>query len=236
MSEQFALIHAANALRDEIYQQMESLATSECTLARSYVRFGKLLLEFKQSESWRAIGYESLNQFVTELVTKWGRKRTQIYAYLSVVELLLPTIPADKLEAMGISKALELKYALEKQRKALPTATIPEDVIAAALKHDTTGKELRAMIGAAFNQTDDREAGTWYDCNGFYMTPEERKEYAAAVKMTIIQLGLKKEMAEHMQRKAVYMAWMQEYFATHAAEVYGVDQPENQPAQLIGAH
>ena len=234
MSEQLVL-SAAAAIRDELYRQMESLAASECTLARSYVRFGKSLLQFKQQECWRALGYESFNAFVTELVTKWGRKRTQIYAYLSVVEVLLPTIPAEQLEAMGISKATELKYALEKQHKTDASARIPEDVVLAALNRNTTGKELRAMIGNAFNQTDDREAGTWYDCDGFYMTAEERKEYAAAVKMTIIQLGLKKEIAEHIQRKAVYMAWMQEYFATHAAEVYGAGAPENQLPQLIGA-
>jgi hypothetical protein len=221
-------------LRAEIYNQVATASTNEFALEQSWMRLGELLVRFEENEYWRVLGYLSFSRFMMELRDTYKRGRTQLWAYFSVAKFLLPTIPAAQLEAMGISKAMELKYALDKQKKITPGAVIPADVIAAALKKETTGKELRAMIGEAFNQTDDREPGTWYDCDGFYMTADERKEYAACVKMTIIHLGLKPEMAEHQQRKAVYTAWMQEYYGTHAAEVYG-PQIENQPAQLIGA-
>jgi hypothetical protein len=228
-------VSVAAVLREEIYKQVATASTNEFALEQSWMRLGQLLATFEANECWRELGYTSFARFMMELRDRFKRGRTQLWAYFSVAKFLLPTIPAETLEAMGISKAMELKYALEKQQKTNSGAVIPAEVIAAALCKQTTGKELRAMIGEAFCQKDDREPGTWYDCDGFYMTAEERKEYAACVKMTILHLGLKPEMEEHQQRKAVYMAWMQEYSGTHSAEVYGTAQPENEPPQLIGA-
>lgn len=228
--EDIVVVVSAEKLREDLYQQMEALAASEFSLARRYVCFGKALLQFKQQECWRALGYVTFNAFITELVTKWGRKRTQIYAYLSVVEVLLPTIPAAQLEEMGISKAMELKYALEKQQKTKSGAVIPEEIIAAALRKQTTGKELRAMIGEAFCQKDDREPGTWYDWGGSYLTPNEKKLFTDAARVTIVLLGIQKSTPEHIQRKAIFLAWAEEFYGTHAASVYGdVDASSSAP-------
>lgn len=218
----------AEGLRSAIYGQLQSASSFEFVLEQSWMKLGEMLAKFANNEYWRVLGYESFPQFMLELRDKYKRGKTQLWAYYSVAKYLLPTIPAEKLEAMGITRAMELKRAMEKSQKPLTA-----ELIEAALTSSTT-KELRAAIATALNLPDTTEPGSWFDFDGCYMTPDERKEFVSAVKMTLTLLGTKKELPEHVQRKAVFMAWLQEYVGTHATEVYGPPAVINQPAKLLG--
>ena len=224
----------AEALRCRIYNELEGTSVACFALDQSFVRVGVLLAEFKAKEFWRAYPdlYKTFDDFISELKIKFKRGRTQLYSYLTVAEVLLPTIDAEKLEQMGISKALELKRAMKK----LEGKPLPSVLLDAALDSTKTTKELRGTIGQALNLEPD-QAGTWLDLDGFFMTPEERKEFKDAFLATEALLGLTRETADHIRRKEVILTWMREWYGTHAAEVNGAKQPVNvAPVLVQSAH
>ena len=219
---------AAAELRRQIFNVLENSTAGEFALEQSWTRLGVLLVEFKSQECWRELSYTTFDDFMSELKVKFKRGRTQLYGYLAVAEVLLPTIGAEKLEQMGISKALELKRAVKKlENKPLPPA-----LLEAALDASKTTKELRATIGQALNLTEEPK-GSWFDLDGFFMTPEERAEFKAAFLATEAMLGLKRDIPDHIRRKEVILTWMREWYGTHAVEVNGAKQPANADPILV---
>lgn len=218
----------AEILLAEIYHQLGEASANEIVLEQSWMRLGELLLKFKQGECWRPLGFTSFENFMLSLRDKYKRGKTQLWSYLTVAEKLLPSIPSDVLEEIGISKALELKRAIT-QNGGKP---IPPELIAKARLVDITIKQLRAELGKAFNFAPD-DKGTWFDLGGFFISPDERKEFVAGVKLTITLLGIKKDIPEHIQRKEIFLNWMREFAATHAPEIYGPAEPVNTPAKLM---
>jgi hypothetical protein len=202
--------------RRRIYNILENTTATAFKLEQSWIRLGVMLSEFKGAEDWRPLGYTTFDDFMEELKTKFNRGRTQLWGYLSVAEHLLPIISAEKLEEMGIAKALELKRA----KKKLDGKPLPQDLVDAALKTDMTTKELRGTIAQALNMTPE-PAGVWFDLDGFFMDATERAEFKTAFLATEGVLGLKKELPDHIRRKEVILTWMREWFGTHAAEFYG---------------
>ena len=222
------VVNVAELLRQEIYTQLGKAEVEEASLDHSWMKLGVLLAAFKAKECWRELdGYASFDEFIGELKNRYHRGRTQLYAYLSVAETLGPVIPAETLEKIGISKAMELKRAMVKSGKQLPAA-----LVTAALEASTTIKELRGLVGEALNLTDDRTPGTWFDFDGVYFTKDEREEFKAAVILTERLLELSKDLPDHMRRKAIFTAWMQEFVGTHAAEVNGPAMTTT-PAKLL---
>jgi hypothetical protein len=209
----------AEALRIRIYNELEAATLNSFKLEQSFTRVGVLLSEFKAKEHWRQYAeYPTFEAFMDELRVRFHRGRTQLWGYLSVAENLLPTIEASKLEEMGISKALELKRAMKK----LNGKEMPSALIESALQPGVTVKELRGTIGKTLNLTPE-PAGTWFDLDGFFMDPEERAEFKEAFQATEGLLNLSKALPDHIRRKSVIMAWMQEWTGTHLAEFYGLE-------------
>ncbi len=216
-------------LRRRIYNVLENSTAGEFALEQSWTRLGVLLSAFKAQESWRPLGYVTFDDFITELKMKFKRGRTVLYGYLSCAEVLLPIIGAEKLEQMGISKSLELKRAVKKlEGKPLPPALLD-----AALDATKTTKELRGTIGQALNLTPD-EKGVWFDWGGSFLSKEERDFMKEAFHVTIALLGLKSDVPEHIQRKAIFKAWAEEFYGTHSTEFYGTCSASgNSPAVLV---
>jgi len=204
--------------RRKIYNVLSSAAVDSFRLEQSWIRLGLMLAEFKGQEHWRPLGYVTFDAFMDELKVKFNRGRTQLWGYLSVAEHLLPTISAADLEKMGIAKALELKRA----KKRLDGKPLPQALVDIALGAGTT-KELRGEIGKALNDAPE-PAGTWFDMDGFFMDPSERKEFKEIWHVAEGLLGLKKETPDHIRRKEVILTCMREWYGTHAAEFYGDDK------------
>ena len=211
------------ALQEAIYRQLDEIGNTEVGLGRGYVHLGRLLLTYRER-----VDYESFKQFMVEISNRYNRKKTALWGYVTVAEKLLPIIDAATLEAIGISKALELQRALKKSGK-----TLPQEIINAASKQETTIKELRAELARAFGFAPDDNTGVWLDFGGAFLTKEERDEFFLAVRTTKAMLGLKDEVPDHIQRKAIFQAWSQEFVGTHSAEVYGPQQAENTPTVLM---
>lgn len=226
------VVYEAEVLRVKIYNELEGSAVTSFALEQSWTRLGIMLSMFKAKECWRQYPdlYKNFDDFMEELKVRFKRGRTQLWGYLSVAENLLPSVGAEKLEQMGISKALELKRALKK----LEGKPLPQALLDSALDPAKTTKELRGDIGKALNLTPEPD-GTWFDLDGFFMSADERKEFKEAVIVTEGILGLKRELPDHIRRKEVILAWMKEYYGTHAPEFYGgaSEVPNPDPVLII---
>lgn len=217
----------AGGIIQQIYDQLNQACRDEIVLEHSWMRLGRLLAECQSAEAWRPL-FNSFDEFMLDLKQRFHRGRTQLWQYLTVARHLGPIIEADTLEEIGISKALEIKRGMKKNGGK----PIPQEIIEAARQQTVTAKEIRARIAQAFN-TEPDEKGTWFDLDGFFITKEEREQFVAAVHLTKVLLNLGKDVPEHVQRKAIIFAWLQEFTATHAAEINGPQQPVNTPAKLL---
>jgi hypothetical protein len=224
MSEAITVNQEAEALRERIYNELEGTSVACFALEQSWTRLGVMLTAFKAKEYWRQFPelYTTFDDFMSELKTRFRRGRTQLYGYMGAVEALLPSMPSEQIEAIGISKALELKRALKK----LNGKPLPEEIITAATSPTVTTKELRGDIGRALNLTEEAK-GSWFDLDGFYMDAEERAEFKEAFLATEGLLGLKPTTPDHIRRKEVFLTWMREWWGTHAADFSGQEQPPN---------
>lgn len=225
------VVYEADMLRRRIYNTLENTTQQAFTLEQSWTRLGIMLSMFKAKECWRQYPdlYKNFGDFMEELKVRFKRGRTQLWGYLSVAENLLPSVGAEKLEQMGISKALELKRALKK----LEGKPLPQALLDSALDPAKTTKELRGDIGKALNLTPEPD-GTWFDWGGSFLTKEEKDFMKEAILVTIGLLGIKADVPESVQRKAVFKAWAEEFYATHSPEFYGVaDGGGSAPAVLL---
>lgn len=213
-------------LLDAIDLQLGEAAKNEILLEKCWMQLGGLLLKCKQDECWRKGGFESFEQYMLSLRDKYRRGKTALWGYLTVAEHLAPVIEEPKLLEMGITKALELKRGMKKSGKP-----IPEDIIAAALLPENSAKDLRALFAKAFNIPPD-ENSTWWDLDGIFVTPEQREQFKAAVRLTKNILNIENHVPAHIQRHAIYFAWIAEFMGTHAAEVYG-PKDVSSPSVLI---
>src|SRR5208282_3852661 len=206
----------AEHARLEIYGQLGEATKNEVVLEASWMRLGKLLAEFKAAEHWRLLGYETFPKFMLELRDKYNRGKTQLWNYLTVAEKLLPLYPAEKLEAMGISKAMEFARALGNSKTVLP-----QEIIDKATEQGTTIKKLRGLIGVAQHGGVAPEQSSWFDWGGSFLTAGEKEEIKEAIRVTIRLLGIAPHVPEHIQRKEIFLAWAKEFYGTYASEVFG---------------
>ncbi len=212
----------AAKLKQIIFDALDEAGDQEYALDHSWIHLGRLLVEFKKTEGWRDTGYQSFDGFMEELRKKYKRGRTQLWQYLTVAETLGETIEGPVLEEIGISKATVLKHALKKSEKS----KLPLDLVVAACHRSVTAKELRVLAAEMLNIELAPDKGSWFDFDGCYMTPEERKEFKECVMMTEKLLDLQKDLPDHIRRKEVIFAWVREFFGTHATEVYGPQETE----------
>ena len=188
-----------------------------------------MLTEFKTDESWRELKgpdgkfYLGFDDFMVELKDRWNRGTSTLWAYQACAEKLLPLIPAEILDEIGITKAQELK------RAAGMGAKLDDVIIEAARSKSVTLKELRGIIAQFLQLPDDRMSGLWFDFGGTYFTKEERLEFVECVELTQRLLNLKPEQKDVFKRHEIFMAWIREFVGTHYADVYG---PQIEPPEL----
>ena len=219
-------------LLTKIRWQLTAAALNETILEKSWMQIGQSLLELRESEEWRAAGFDSFAKFMMHLRDEYKRGKTQLWNYLTVAETLLPTLGPLALETIGISKAIELKRAFKKTGKPIPAA-----IIADAKNPAISASDIRKALGNAFNIAPD-EKSKWYDLDGFFMTAEEREEFKETINLTKAELELSNATPDHVRRKAVFFAWMQEYRAMHLPEHNAPEEKQNTPATLMlpGGH
>lgn len=218
-------------LREQIEGLLEAIGEDELRLATSYARLGRLLCEVGETEKWRGWGYESFGKYIQFIGNRIHRERSQIYASITAAKHLLPLVSESDLEAVGISKAIDLqKFVKQSGRNpARVMITIsPEEKLAFKFdtdeisllefaKHpDVSGKRLHAAVLEALYEKGEVK-GTWFDLGGFYATSEEKKEILNAMSVARrVEPIIPDTDPEHVQRKAIFLRWAQEFAGTYS--------------------
>lgn len=150
---------------------LKKLVEAEDMLDRGWAEFGALLADVKRNKYWQG-EYASFNAYLSSLKEKCNLKRGQLYAYAGAAEdLIQGGVSVDQLNAMGITKAGLLRESIK------TTGTNPpEDVVAEAVKSETTIQELRKLLfdRRLIGAEPEHEGMTFMDLS-FYATAEVRE-------------------------------------------------------------
>ena len=216
---------AALEKQAEIDELLGLISVHELRLSKSYARLGSKLKEMKAQQYWMSLGYERFSSYLEFIRGKIGRERSQVYAILSVAETLLPLLTEGQLEAVGISKAHELKRLVKEGgnvEATLPQTEAEKDepsvrIMDYAADPKVTAKQLRVKVNELLHVTEDVQ-GLWYDPQGFYITPDERKEIDLFWEVGRRLLAPKDEQQEHAWKKIVFLDAAREALGTWLAE------------------
>ena len=100
---------AAQQKQTEIDGLLEQISAHELRLAKHFARLSRLVREVKVEQYWIPLGYDRFTSYLEVIRKKIGRERSQMYAVLSVSEVLHLFLTDEELETVGITKAHELK-------------------------------------------------------------------------------------------------------------------------------
>lgn len=222
---------AALQLASDIDSLLAQISTHELRLAKSYARLGGLLREVKNQQYWIAYGYDRFSSYLEFVRTKIGRERSQVYSILSVAETLLPLMSESSLEAVGISKAHELRRLVKEGGNI--ACSIPDPRIEFEEGKDSrplipitdyasdpkvTAKQLRVKVNELLHIHEDVK-GSWLDLGGLYATKDERQEIDQFWEVGRKMFAPPDEHAEHIWKHEVFMAAVRESLSTWSAEV-----------------
>jgi hypothetical protein len=213
---------AALKIGEEIDVLLSHISTNELKLSKSYARLGSKLKEVKVNQYWISLGYEKFTGYLEHVRAKLGKERSHLYAILSVAESLLPHISEEKLEQIGISKAHELRRLIQ-QGGSVETdvdsgdSDQPVHLLDYASDPKTTAKALRVKVNEALHIFE-QPKGNWFDIQGFYATPDERKEIEEFWEIGRKVLQIEAEQ-EHEVRKQVFLASVRESTSSWVVEV-----------------
>lgn len=199
----------AGMLAEEVDSKISKILASESSLDKGYVELGLLLREMNVNKYWKLLNYKSYGAYIKELGEKYGKSRSQLYHYFSVIKELEPYIlPAD-LNAMGIAKANVLRASVK--RTGFPPS---REIIQHAIS-SCTAAELRKLVFDDDNGQPER--GSWYDQEGFYLTEEERLIIKSADEAALkTDPVVSADAPAWVQRKESRLRLSMEYLATHS--------------------
>lgn len=225
------LVNKANEISSEIEGLIAQISSHEIKLARSYARLGGLLREVKNQQFWMTYGYDRFSSYLEFVRNKIGRERSQVYAILSVAEALLPLMSESELEAVGITRAHELRRLVGQGGNVHAEILDPDDqtedtcgsvqVMDYASRPGVTAKQLRVKVNELLHIHEDVQ-GLWLDIGGFYATPDERKEIDQFWEIGKVLFSPKDEQPEHTWKHEVFMAAVRESVSTWIVEAANV--------------
>lgn len=203
------LVSPAENARIAVDRLLEDIRDNELGLAANYARLGAVLFDVRKNRYYPDWGFPSFGSYIASLADRVQKERSQLYAYISVAEKLLPFMPEHQLVAMGISKAEQLKRFVQ-QSGLRPTQTLLDS----ALDENVTIKGLREEVFKELRQEPDPK-GRWFDVGGFYLLADEKAEVDLAIRMAkMIDPLIPHDIPAHMQMKEVVLRWSREFIAT----------------------
>jgi hypothetical protein len=207
-------------LRSEIDDLLEQINSHQLRLSHSYARLGGMLSEVEKSKEWVNWGFETFPRYMAYVGEKIDRRKSQMYAVLSVATDLLPYLTEEKLEAIGITKAHEL-------RRFVNTSGLRPDVMLAggdvqlmefAADPKVTAAQLRVEVNKLLHQEEEPQ-GLWFDLGGCYFTLEEKRTWERAVELGKRMAEVTSSTSEHGQLKAALLLMAQEVFGSWEPEL-----------------
>ena len=207
--------HSAVAMQrlEQVDTQVAMLASAENGLERGYAHLGYLLLEVSEMQYWR-VQFDTFRAYLQDVATESGRSPARIMQYFLAVRDLSDVFSNIQLEAMGITKALELRKAKDY------AIVLPPDVVKAALDPAVTVRELKVLIRKTILRLPEEEPVDWMDLDfSFSVTPEERATIEDAIRAAEhCDPVTKKTIAESAQKKDVVLKWAMEFLGGHPSE------------------
>jgi len=207
----------------EIDALIGQICSHEERLSHSYARLGSLLREVKLQQYWVAYGFGRFSSYLETIREKIDRRRSQLYAILSVAEVLLPHISESKLEEIGITKAHELRRLVQNDGNVHAEVLDPDDqtedacgtvqIMDYALRSKVTAAQLRVKVNELLH-IHELPSGLWLELPGFYATPDERKEIDEFWKLGKQVLEFKPETPDHEEKKQIFLAAIRESTST----------------------
>ena len=224
---------AAEKLGEDINGLLEQISSHQLRLSHSYARLGNLLLRAKNEQLWIPLGYARFSSMIEDIGKKIDRRRSQMYAILSVAEVLSPYLSEGDLEMIGIAKSHELRRFV-KQSGRRPDVVIreggsaddqpflldapPLTLSSYAADPATTAALLHVEVNKLLHQ-EEQPQGYWYESQGFYLLPDEKKEIEQFWNIGKSILGLADEVSPHIWKKEVMLAAARECIATWQGEM-----------------
>jgi len=198
-----------------IFEQIDSLInrllSKEGELDHGYAKLGLLLVEVSEQELWREAGFKSFETYLSTLIEKYHKGRTQMFAFFTSVREMKPYLTEEQMNDMGITKLSELKKATKKL--GFPPNTAVMDV---AMDPRSTVSDVRKAIAQNHQFTEEEQKGTWLDLGGFFVTPEEKlvitEAFSAAWRTDpVVQRSVKNEI----RTKEGIIRMAMEYLSVH---------------------
>jgi hypothetical protein len=201
----------ANEALNRVDTQVAMLAAAENGLERGYARLGYLILEVSEMQYWR-ITCDSFYQYLQTLAVKFNRSAGRLQQYFLAVRDLNDTFTIHQLEAIGITKAVQLRQAKDY------AIVLPSVVVDAALDSNVTAAALRKLIATTLRLPDD--PGDYFDMEfEFIVTPEERATLEDAVNAAMHEDPvIKSTISKMAQKKEVALRFAMEFLGSHPAE------------------
>lgn len=198
---------AAHSTHAQILAIIGEVLSQEKELDTSYVKLGTKIHTMQAKKYWIILGYASWSEYFEFLQDKFGTGRTQLYAYLGIAKTLLPMVSEQTLTEMGVSKASELRKAVE------TTGQQPSEAILSMATNPKVGvPEFRAKLHQEQHIIDHNEKGTWFDFKGCYLTEDEKKEIFGAFDMARrVDPVIPKNWPSHQQFKEIMLRLAREF-------------------------
>lgn len=220
----------------EIDSLLEQISAHELRLSHSYARLGSLLWQVKVEQYWIPLGFDRFSTYFEHVGNKIGRERSQMYAILSVAEILLPHLTEAQLESIGISKAHELKRLVKQGGNVKGLMPDPNftyeigsgeeygtvQIMDYASDPKVTAAQLRVKVNELLH-VHEGPAGLWYELGGFYADAGERKEIEDFWRLGKMSLENQNEQSEHVWKKLVFLDAARECISTWEGELNDVN-------------
>lgn len=202
-------------LAKETHQKIMALITTvrsaESELEHDYVSLGKHIYTMQAKTLWIALGYDGWKEYMEYLSDKFGKGRTQLYGYVGTVKSLTPYADDETLVDMGISKAKELKRAVDTTNQA-PS----EELLKKGRDPKVMVPEFRKAVQEEFHIIDHNEQGVWRDFKGCYLTVDESKVIDKAFSLAkSIDPVIPHDLPSHSQFKEVLLRLSEEFISTY---------------------
>ena len=217
---------AALKTGEEIDSLLGQISAHELRLSHSYARLGGLLREVKVNQYWISYGFPKFSAYLDSVREKIDRRRSQVYAILSVAEILLPLISEETLELIGITKAHELRRLVREGGSVSSQITVMhsegDDKVISLVSYASDPRVTAAALRVKVNEllhVHEGPKGNWIDLGGFYATTEERKEIEDFWNIGQQLFSPPDEQSEHVIKHDVFLAGVRESLGTWKAEV-----------------
>lgn len=205
----------AHATHAQILALISEVTAQEKDLDGNYVRLGSKINTMQAKKYWIILGYASWTEYFDFLQNKFGTGRTQLYAYLGIAKTLLPAVSEQKLIDMGVSKASELRKAMQ------TTGVKPSEAIIDMAVNPKVGlSEFRASVHKENHIVDEGEKGKWFDFKGCYLTDDEKREIFGAFDYARrVDPPISKKLPDHVQFREIMLRLAREFTGSWAETV-----------------